>query len=321
MFRSGFAVVLSLVTPAVAGEFQLSLPIDCTLGESCFIQQFVDHDPTAAAHDYTCGPLSYEGHKGTDFGLLSLASMEAGVNVLASADGIVVGLRDGMQDTGLTPQTEAAISGKDCGNGVVLGHGDGWQTQYCHMKQGSVQVHKGQRIRRGEVLGQVGLSGRTQFPHVHLSVRKDGAVVDPFAPDSAATCQPQVGPGLWQSAPEYHAGGVLNIGFSTDIPSYQAVKAGSAEQTNFSTNSPAIVLWVYAFGSQEGDELHLLVTGPSGPVIDKTALLDKAQAQYFRAAGRRKPTAGWPTGSYHATATLLRDGAEIDQMERSVVLK
>ena len=51
-----------------------------------------------------------------------------------------------------------------------------------------MQVKTDEVVEAGTVLGQIGLSGRTQFPHVHLSVRKDGKVVDPFDPDGSVTC-------------------------------------------------------------------------------------------------------------------------------------
>ena len=58
-------------------------------------------------------------------------------------------------------------------------------------KKDSIVVKKGQRVAMGAILGQVGLSGKTQFPHVHLSVRHNGTVVDPFDPDSRDTCNPE----------------------------------------------------------------------------------------------------------------------------------
>ena len=40
----------------------------------------------------------------------------------------------------------------------------------------------GDNVQVGDVLGKIGLSGRTQFPHVHVSVRHNGTCIDPFAP-------------------------------------------------------------------------------------------------------------------------------------------
>ena len=52
--------------------------------------------------------------------------------------------------------------------------------QYCHMMRGSIAVKTGDPIATGQTLGLVGLSGRTEFPHVHLQVMKDRKVIDPF---------------------------------------------------------------------------------------------------------------------------------------------
>ena len=82
--RLALSLISSLAATSAAGDFSLTFPIDCTLDDICFIQQFVDHDPTAGVHDFTCGALSYDGHKGTDFALPSRAAQRAGVNVLAA---------------------------------------------------------------------------------------------------------------------------------------------------------------------------------------------------------------------------------------------
>ena len=170
---------------AVAGQNppMLSLPIACNLGKDCFIQQYVDVDPGDSAKDYRCGTAVYDGHKGTDFRLLSVKAAEANVVVLAAAAGRVKAARDGMADrlTG-SKQDIARLQRRDCGNGVVLDHGGGWETQYCHLKRGSIKVREGQSVTSGTPLGFVGYSGNAAFAHVHLSVRQGGRIVDPFDP-------------------------------------------------------------------------------------------------------------------------------------------
>ncbi len=61
-----------LLAPAQAGAFDLALPLDCDMTDTCFIQQYLDHDPGPGAIDYTCGPLAYDAHEGTDFALPTL---------------------------------------------------------------------------------------------------------------------------------------------------------------------------------------------------------------------------------------------------------
>ena len=79
-----------------ACSFELGLPIDCDVGRTCFIQNYVDHDSSPAARDYTCGHETYDGHDGTDFRLPSMIEERAGVAVHAAADGQVLRTRDGM---------------------------------------------------------------------------------------------------------------------------------------------------------------------------------------------------------------------------------
>ncbi len=229
------AASLALASDA-AVEFTIDLPIACTLGEDCYIQQFVDRDPSDEGMDFTCGSLSYDTHKGTDFALPTLRDMEGGVDVLAAAAGRVQGVRDGMPDQIATAENSAAFADRECGNGVVIEHQNGWNTQYCHLKRGSLAVREGDAVDVGTVLGQVGLSGNTQFPHLHFSVRKDGQVIDPFDAQTAdtldTTCTQTPARTLWRDAPTYEPAGLIDAGFLGGLPDYDAVKAGNATQTD-----------------------------------------------------------------------------------------
>ncbi|WP_424978635.1 M23 family metallopeptidase [Leisingera sp. S232] len=318
MRATALITAISLAAPAAAGDIVLQFPLDCTLGKSCHIQQFVDRDPGKGATDFTCGTLSYDGHKGTDFALPYLSDMQAGVAVRAAADGVVRGTRNSMPDQYADGQNEAAIKGKECGNGVVLSHGSGWETQYCHMKRGSILVQSGQKVRAGDVLGEVGLSGKTQFPHLHLSVRKDGAVVDPFAPDSLDSCGGAVAQTLWSDPPPYQPGGLIGAGISTAIPGFDEVKAGTARQASLAADAAALVFWAYAYGSQAGDSLELNLTGPGGTLVSHSETLERTQAQLFRAAGRRLRGGQWPAGRYTGTARLIRGSTEISRFTHNM---
>jgi len=318
-FARYIALLLSSAAPAVAEDFSLSWPVECTLGDTCFIQHYVDDDPSGAASDYTCGKSTYNAHKGTDIRLRSRKDMETGVQVLAAADGVVLGLRDGMDDVALTRANEANIKDKECGNGVVIRHAGGWDTQYCHMKRGTISVAKGARVTAGTPLGEIGLSGRTQFPHLHISVRKNGAQVDPFDPDGQITCGAPSQESLWDIDIPYSAGGVLAAGFSPTVPSFDTIKAGTADQP-LAPDAAAIVFWTYGFGGQRGDILRMIITGPAGEIIRHDAVLEKDQAQFFRATGKKLRARQWPSGQYDGTAVLLRKDAMIGQSAATFTL-
>lgn len=319
MIRNSLFALLTLAAPVAAKDLSLDLPIDCTLGDSCFVQQFVDRDTGPAQSDYRCGSLTYEGHKGTDFALPSLAAMTVGVDVLAAADGMVAATRSDMPDAIHGPKDAPDIAGKECGNGVLIKHSDGWETQYCHLKMDSIIVKRGQKVEPGDVLGEVGLSGKTQFPHVHLSVRKNGNIVDPFDADDTLTCDGTQINSLWTAEMPYVAAGVISLGFSTIVPEYETVKIGIPHLDTLPKDAPALVLWGYAYGGRQGDILELVINGPRGEMTRHQALLEKPQAQFFRAAGKRNTGAGWPTGSYTGTVTLKRGTVELGR--RSLIIQ
>ncbi|MEO0939038.1 MAG: M23 family metallopeptidase [Pseudomonadota bacterium] len=299
--------------PLVAQELRLGSPVACDLTSDCYILQYVDHDAGPGARDFRCAPLSYDGHRGTDFAARTLRQMHAGVNVIASAPGIVRGVRDGMPDQYYADANAETVAGRECGNGVIILHERGWETQYCHLKRGSVTVSRGDRVKRGDVLGEIGLSGRTQAPHVDLIVRRSGAVVDPFDPDGVITCGAPSTDTLWQDPPAYRPGGLLDVGFASAIPDYDDIKAGTANAEALPADAAALVVYGFAFGGQRGDRVTLRLTGPGGEVVSNTVTLDRNEAQFFRAAGKRRTTDGWPRGRYTGSVTLIRNGRAVSE--------
>ena len=300
MIRS---LLLTLALASPAGAFDLAFPAACTLGDTCYIQQYADHDPGPGAQDFTCGALAYQGHDGTDIALPDRASMDAGVSALAAAPGTVKAVRDGIAD--FAP----VIPGKDCGNGVVIDHADGWQTQYCHMKQGTVAVRPGDAVTTGAILGQIGQSGAADFPHLHLTLRHNGTAVDPFAPANLTSCG-ATDTALWSTPIAYQPSGLIRIGIASAIPAYAAIKSGLASPA-LPADAPALVVWAFLYGGQTGDIVDFTLTGPEGAVLEEQVTLEKPQAQLFRAVGRKRKTESWPAGSYQATTSLIRKGQTI----------
>jgi murein DD-endopeptidase MepM/ murein hydrolase activator NlpD len=63
------------------------------------------------------------------------------------------------------------------GNYLEIDHGNGYTTRYAHLE--TISVRTGQTIKKGDVIGRVGMSGGAVAPHVHYEVIKDGQNVDP----------------------------------------------------------------------------------------------------------------------------------------------
>ncbi len=292
---------------------RLSLPIACRLGEDCAIQSYVAHGGDTDPKDYLCRWRTYPGHNGTDFRIQSLALMRSGVPVLAAAPGRVLRVRDGVADRSVRERGAGAVANEECGNGVVIGHRGGWETQYCHLRQGSVRVRPGARVRAGQPIGLVGLSGDTEFPHVHLTVRQGGQMVDPFAYGAAAgSCGG--GRMLWRERLSYQAGQPFAWGFATRAVRMDEAQAdGPDQQPRPSRAGPALVAWVQAIGLKQGDIQRLAITGPDARVLvtEDAPPLDHDKAQAIFSVGRRTPGGGWPAGVYQASYAVRRDGTDI----------
>lgn len=311
----------SAAVPTVEGErpITLSLPIACEPGVDCWVVNYVDLDPGPGREDYRCGEMSYDGHKGTDIGLANEGRIQENVPVLAAAAGKVVGTRDGEEDLGTAGIQAAKAAGKECGNGVRIDHGNGWATQYCHMRKGSVIVQPGQEVSAGDALGAVGLSGMTQFPHVHLSVVHGSDVVDPFRGvlEGGESCglgrQPLWDDRALASLAALKAPTLLDAAFFDRVPDSSVAAAGDAAVTSLSPKAEALVVWYRVVGIEPGDTGRITITAPDGTVVtDDTRTFDAVKAVMFQAAGRKNggetfPN-GLPLGTWTAHVVVKRDG-------------
>ncbi|RFM29887.1 M23 family metallopeptidase [Deminuibacter soli] len=95
-------------------------------------------------------------HAGLDF------AAPQGTPIYATADGTV---------------KQADYSESGYGNHVVINHGYGYETLYGHMYR--IKAHVGDHVKRGEVIGYVGSTGKSTGPHCHYEVHKNGQHVDP----------------------------------------------------------------------------------------------------------------------------------------------
>ncbi|MDT0293628.1 M23 family metallopeptidase [Mesonia ostreae] len=95
-------------------------------------------------------------HNGMDF------TARTGTEVFATGDAVV---KKASRTTGF-------------GNLIVLDHGFGYETYYAHLSE--FKVRRGQKINRGEVIGEVGSTGLSTAPHLHYEVHKNGKVINPI---------------------------------------------------------------------------------------------------------------------------------------------
>jgi murein DD-endopeptidase MepM/ murein hydrolase activator NlpD len=321
---------LLLATPAVQAQTAtpaLSLPVACTIGDSCLVQKLYDLQPGPGRRDYRCGTLTTEDHDGIDIRVRTLADMRKGVAVLAAADGIVLRVRDGMADSNVRLTGKEALDGKQAGNGVVIAHGNGWETQYSHLRQASVRVTPGQKITTGTPLGLIGMSGNAEFPHLHFSVRRNGTAIDPFLNKSAgAACvaaTENISGTLWTQAAAaalaYAPTAIISAGFAADKPEPLAMRLRLDEITQLPATSAALVFWVDVSGVQAGDTEIFTITAPDGTIVMRTEKqIEKPALSWFSFAGKKRTGQSWPAGIYAARYDLRRAGKNIGVLRRNI---
>ena len=96
-------------------------------------------------------------HQGVDY------TLPEGSRVFATADGVV---------------KDVAQRNSTSGRTVVIDHGNGYETTYAHLSK--VNVVRGQRVRRGDIIALSGNTGLSLAPHLHYEVRHNGMRVDPI---------------------------------------------------------------------------------------------------------------------------------------------
>lgn len=320
--RPILAVVVFIAAIVPAAALELISPIQCSVGVDCVVQHYVDRDPGPGSADFRCGSQTNDGHDGTDFRVPTLRRMTSGVAVVAAAGGVVARVRDEMPDQSVVEAGAASVEDRECGNGLLIEHADGWATQYCHMKRGSLRVKAGDRVAAGTVLGEVGLSGETEFPHLHFTVRKDEQTVDPFAAEPLADGAACAFAGddrtsLWTAEAkaqlQYRPAFVLNAGFSNGAVSMEEVESGQLEDIQLKADSPALVFFGRAIGIEKGDRQLLVLTGPDGEPVafDEVAPADRPKAQVFAFVGKKRRDQAWPPGIYRGRYSVIRGDGEI----------
>lgn len=166
----------------------LAWPLAGEDGKDWVVQNYVDQTQGDGMLDYMGSvdeaAKTYDDHDGIDIDIPTFRDMDAGVEIFASQGGRVTWTNDGLFDR------NTSCDSWDW-NAVNVLQDDGIEVYYGHMRNGSVAATVGQRVERGDVLGQVGSSGCSTHPHLHIELRRNGDIVDPFEE------------GMWCDAPAY----------------------------------------------------------------------------------------------------------------------
>lgn len=116
-------------------------------------------DRVASGFGYRIDPIykTPKMHTGIDF------TAATGTPIYATGDGTVI---------------ESGYDNGGYGNHVVINHGYGYKSHYAHMRK--IKIRNGDRVKRGEVIGWVGSTGKSTGPHLHYEVMKSGKKINPI---------------------------------------------------------------------------------------------------------------------------------------------
>lgn len=302
-----------LFMPCHALAFDLTMPVDCHYGKTCFISNYFDTsmDKDEAPEDYTCSGLTTKGSTSTTFMLKDTQEMRKGAAVLAAEDGTVSAVRDGMDDVSVHLAGRALVRGRECGNGVILEHKRGYVTEYCHLQKGSIVVAKGDKVQKGGRIALVGMSGDAEYPELEFRVRRRQDVFDPFLGDERLHCGSLKAYPLWDRQTrkklQYIPTLLLNSGFVNKVPYAMGAREGKFRRKKLSTQDTMIVFWLDIFGVHKDDKLHVQILYPDGKVLDEESrVFKKDKRRHFQFMGKRLKQAAWPAGKYEGRVVLTR---------------
>ena len=263
-------------------------PIEHELNDRNIIINYYDSNKGTGFRDQNCGTLhGYDGHLGVDIAIYSFRAMDEGIAVVASAPGVVTALEVSKNDRVYwTPYL-------DTGNFVSISYPDGSYTVYYHLRKNSVTVEIGESVERGQIIGYVGSSGATPFPHLHLETKIAKITggfesIDPYE----GNCNSETS--LWQTEPIYVANQplqILDAGTFTDFQYNGEYQFGEIKTLKDRPTSPAVYgkdqdklgFWVQMQGNI-GDQYEIKITKPDGSIfIQETKTLQQKRRYGWQA--------------------------------------
>ncbi len=259
-----FLVLNLLIAEVTAGE--LLFPLDCQLGTNCWLSSLPRHYFKDRQLDFRCGPLTKNNNLGTEFIIKDMQQMMEGVDVIAPISGQVTAKQDGHEDT-------LSLGSDSCGNMITIAN-EHLIVTFCHLKNTSVRLSKGDKVNAGEVVGQVGSSGYVDHPKLFMKLEMiaddDGKVrdLDPFYGRQLDCGLPPES--LWDKGDfmdfNARAGIVFNYGFAFDNITAHIITNGEHKK-NIPANPGTFIAFVEMLSVNKGDIVNISITDSSGSVI------------------------------------------------------
>jgi hypothetical protein len=305
-------------------------PIACNIGQDCWISGYMGHkakEDATESLDYKCGFQTSGDQISTDFTLRDLTQQRQNIAILAPADGKIIRLRNLYDDAFSDDEKMESLKqqNKGCGNGLVIDHGEGWQSVFCHIQKDSFAVKEGDTVTTGQNLANVGYSGATQQPMLHFSVFHNQKPVDPFigphTPPCMSTLKTHTPPeSLWVKGLDlpYEPISIIAAGFRNNVPSKEDLQEDSRNIETLRPTSSALVFYGIVLNPHQGDRIDLTIKDPNGHIIAQREFIETKQRQrqnYYVGINNK---ATLPEGSYTGTIKLVRTPAKGPEITKSI---
>lgn len=290
-------LLMCFLLTRTASAIELLFPVECEIMTNCWITNHVDlNNDAGRIEDYMCGSKATDNNKSTHISLTNLNSTKENVPVVAAASGTV---------------TIAEDVGGFCGGRVLIDHGNGWETSYCHLNSDTILVKQGDAIPIGQTLGFIGMSGQTEWPHLSFAVLRNGMVFDPFSGRTSLEGCSRTSAPLWAGGinPFYDPSQITSVGFTVGQVTNNDIMAGSIPSaTRIDTNTPQLSLWAMLMNVQHGDTIEMVIHTPSGRVLNQQTVTAEKDQEYFPIdfVTRRKGFI-WNAGEYQGTIKITRN--------------
>ena len=226
-----------------------------------YLGNYVDQDSTAGIKDYNCGTVTYDGHRGDDIALIPYPFYKMDnnqVQVIAAAPGTIIQKSDGFFDKNCAMNSDTA-------NYIIIQHADGSVALYWHMKKNSLTTKLvGQTVTAGEFLGNVGSSGSSTAPHLHLEVWRTTSS-NTLNETYSGTCNRLNGSSWWVSQKPYTEPAIVKISTNLIAPVLPACPTTETPNEDTCFN-PGVTGKFYIFLRNEtaGMTANLSILNPDG---------------------------------------------------------
>lgn len=296
---------------------ELGFPVFCNPGEDCWIINYPDLAPYGKIKDYKNGKITYDSNKGTSIAVRTVMDIKKGIPVISAADGEVISVRNDFEDNYLLKDSVKGEPQTFCGNSIVIKHNNNWKTIYCHLKKDSIKVNAGDFARKATQIAEIGLSGKTRFPHLYFAVFHNDSYFDPFSGSELAEKEErQVYKPFWDSLVKenltYKSIIITNIGVSTEKPELIDAKMGIYSDAKVFSDASAIFLWVYGFHFDKNDLIKISIKNPLQEVVlEDFKHPDSNKTEQLIFFKKPKDSDKWVIGLYNVSMEVIDPGANI----------